>query len=66
MDAAHEAFYRALLRGKKEGELKGIRDPRAVARFLYSSLQGLVLTGKGTQDRQTLNDIATVTLSVLE
>ena len=65
MDAAHEAFYRALRRGKKEGELT-IRDPRAVARFLYSSLQGLVLTGKATQDRKTLNDIATVTLSILD
>ena len=66
MEAAHEALYRALLRGKKEGELNGIRDPRAVARFLYSSLQGLVLTGKGTQDRKTLDDIAAVTLSVLD
>jgi TetR/AcrR family transcriptional repressor of nem operon len=66
MGAAQEALYRALLRGKKEGELKGIRDPRAVARFLYNSLQGLVLTGKATQDRKTLIDIMTVTLSVLD
>jgi TetR/AcrR family transcriptional repressor of nem operon len=66
MGAAHDAFYRALVRGKKESELKGIRDPRAVARFLYSSLQGLMLTGKATQDRKTLKDIVTVTLSVLE
>jgi TetR/AcrR family transcriptional repressor of nem operon len=66
MGAAQEALHRALLRGKKEGELKGIREPRAVARFLYSSLQGLLLTGKATQDRKTLNDIVTVTLSVLD
>ncbi|MDX6406375.1 MAG: TetR/AcrR family transcriptional regulator, transcriptional repressor for nem operon [Blastocatellia bacterium] len=66
MGAAHEAFYRALLRGKKEGELKRIRDARAVAHFLYSSLQGLVLTGKATQDRKTLKDIVTVTLSVID
>lgn len=66
MQSAHEAFYRALLRGKKEGELKGIRHPRAVARFLYSSLQGLALTGKATQNRRILNDIVTVTLSVLD
>jgi TetR/AcrR family transcriptional repressor of nem operon len=66
MGAAHEAFYRALQRGKREGELKRIRDARAVARFLYSSLQGLVLTGKATQDRKTLKDIVTVTLSVID
>jgi TetR/AcrR family transcriptional repressor of nem operon len=66
MAAAEEAFYRALLRGKKDGELKGVRDPRAVARFLYSSLQGLILMAKATQDRKTLEDVVKVTLSVLD
>jgi TetR/AcrR family transcriptional repressor of nem operon len=66
MAAAEEAFYSALLRGKKAGELQDIRDPRAIARFLYSSLQGLVLMAKATQDRKTLEDIVKVTLSVLD
>jgi TetR/AcrR family transcriptional repressor of nem operon len=66
MAAAEGAFYRALLRGKKEGELKGVRDPRAVARFLYSSLQGLILMAKATQDRKTLEDVVKVTLSVVD
>jgi hypothetical protein len=43
-----------------------VRDPRAVARFLYSSLQGLVLMAKATQDRKTLEDVVKVTLSVLD
>src|ERR1043166_6384807 len=43
MAAVEEAFYPALLRGKKDGELKGVREPRAVARFLCNSFQGLVL-----------------------
>ncbi len=66
MAAADEAFYRALLRGKKVGELKAVRDPRAVARFLYSSLQGVVLMAKATQDRKTLEDVVKITLSVLD
>ena len=66
MSAVEGAFYRALLRGKKNGELKGVHDPRAVARFLYSSLQGLALMAKATQDRKTLEDIVKVTLSVLD
>jgi TetR/AcrR family transcriptional repressor of nem operon len=66
MAAVEGAFYRALLRGKKDGELKGVRDPRAVARFLNSSLQGLVLMAKATQDRKTLEDVVKVTLSVLD
>lgn len=66
MAAIEEAFYRALLRGKKEGELKGVREPRAMARFLYNSFQGLVLMSKATQDRKALDDIVKVTLSVLD
>lgn len=61
-----EALYRALLRGKREGELTHVRNLRAVARFLCSSMQGLVLTAKGTQDRKTLEDVVKVTLSVLD
>jgi TetR/AcrR family transcriptional repressor of nem operon len=66
MAATEEAFYRTLLRGKKEGKLKGVRDLRAVARFLSSSLQGLALMAKATQDRKTLEDVVKVTLSVLD
>ena len=66
MAAAEESLYRALLRGKKEGELKAVHEPRAVARFLYCNLQGLVLMGKATKDRKTLEDVVKVTLSVLE
>lgn len=64
--AAEEALYRMLLRGKKAGEIKGGRDLRAVARFLYSSLQGLQLMAKATQERKTLEDVVKVTLSVLD
>jgi len=66
MAAMEDGFYRALLRGKKDGELKGVRDPRAVARFLYSSVQGLSLMAKATQDRRRLEDVVKVTLSVLD
>ena len=66
MAAMEDGFYRALLRGKKDGELKGVRDLRAVARFLYSSLQGLSLMAKATQDRRKLEDVVKVTLSVLD
>lgn len=66
MAAAEEALYRALLRGKREGEIKGGRDLRAVARFLYGSLQGLILMSKATRDRKALEDVVRVTLSVLD
>jgi len=64
MATMEQAFYRALLRGKQEGEIKG--DPRAVACFFNCMLQGLVLMAKARPDRKTLNDVVRVTLSVLD
>jgi TetR/AcrR family transcriptional repressor of nem operon len=66
MAAIEDAFYGALLRGKKSGELKEVREPRAMARFLYNSFQGLTLMAKATQDRKVLEDVVRVTLSVLD
>src|ERR1043166_34438 len=66
MPAVEEGFYAAVLRGKKEGEWRGVREPRAVARFLCNSFQGLVLTAKATRDRKALEDVVRVTLSVLD
>ena len=66
MAAVEGALHRALLRGRKSGELTEIRDPRAVARFLCSSLQGLMLMAKATRDHKALEDVVKVTLSVVE
>jgi TetR/AcrR family transcriptional repressor of nem operon len=66
MTSAEKMFQSALQRGIDQGELPGVRDPRAVARFLYSSLQGLRLMAKATKDRKTLEDVVKVTLSVLD
>jgi TetR/AcrR family transcriptional repressor of nem operon len=63
---AEKMFQRALERGKQQGDFIEVRDPRAVARFLYSSLQGLNLMAKATRDRKMLNDVVKVTLSVLD
>jgi TetR/AcrR family transcriptional repressor of nem operon len=66
MAAVEEALYRTLLRGRKNGEIKKGKDLRAFARFIYSSLQGLQLMAKATQDRKTLEDVVKVTLSALD
>jgi len=63
---AEQMFRRTLDRGKQQGELPRVRDTRAVARFLYSNLQGLLLLAKATRDRKLLTDVVKVTLSVLE
>ena len=64
--SAERIFRRALERGREQGELPRVRDTRAVARFLYSNLQGLLLLAKATRDRKLLSDVVKVTLSVLD
>ena len=66
MATMEDAFYRALRRGKQEGEITGIHDPRAAARFLLCTLQGLLLMAKARGDRKVLNDVVKVTLSVID
>jgi TetR/AcrR family transcriptional repressor of nem operon len=59
-------FERAVMRAQQAGEIDPARDPRALARFLTSSAQGLSVMAKASPDRAVLEDIATVTLAALE
>jgi TetR/AcrR family transcriptional repressor of nem operon len=59
-------FERAVMRAQQAGEIDPARDPRALARFLTSSAQGLSVMAKTSPDRAVLEDIVTVTLAALE
>lgn len=65
MAAVEDAFYRTLLRARKQGELKNHDDLRALARYLVNSANGLCVMAKVSPDRAVLEDIVSVTLSVL-
>jgi len=60
------AFHRAVVRAQKAGEIDRARDPRALARFLTSSAQGLSVMAKTSPDRAVLQDIVKVILKTLE
>jgi TetR/AcrR family transcriptional repressor of nem operon len=60
------AFRRAVVRAQKAGEIAPTRNPRALARFLTSSAQGLSVMAKASPDRPILEDIVTVILAALE
>ena len=60
-----KAFQRALERAVECGELSGDVNPRALARFLSCTLQGLVVMGKAEAGRSTIKDIVSVTLSAV-
>lgn len=60
------AFLRALERGRAAGELPPGKDLRALARYLVSAMQGLIVAAKSQPDRRALQDIVDVSLSVLD
>ena len=59
------AFHRAVVRAQAAGEIDPLRDPRALARFLTSSAQGLSVMAKTFPDRAVLEDIAAVILAAV-
>ena len=60
------AFQRAVVRAQAAGEIDSKRNPRALARFLTSSAQGLSVMAKTSPERAVLEDIVKVTLAALE
>jgi TetR/AcrR family transcriptional regulator, transcriptional repressor for nem operon len=61
-----DGFYKTLVRARDTGEIDERLDLRAVARYLTSSLQGLLVMGKVRAERRALKDVVDVTLQVLE
>ncbi|WP_127533982.1 TetR/AcrR family transcriptional regulator [Paenibacillus kobensis] len=60
------AFYEALVRAKHNQELSTDQDLQALARYLYHSRYTLTQVAKLTNDPKVLEEITTVTLSMLE
>jgi len=60
-----DTFFTLVQRGQSEGDIAADKDARALARFLTSSLNGLLVLGKANPDRDALADICKTTLSVL-
>lgn len=59
------AFHQAVVRAQAAREIDPLRDPRALARFLTSSAQGLSVMAKTFPDRAVLEDIAVVILAAV-
>lgn len=60
------AFLGAVLRAQRAGEIDASRSPRALARFLTSSAQGLSIMAKAFPERVVLEDVVRVTLAVVQ
>ncbi|WP_410768736.1 TetR/AcrR family transcriptional regulator [Fontibacillus sp. BL9] len=61
-----QAFFDALVRAQRNGEVDRDKDLHSLAQYLYHSRYALTQIAKLTSDVQTLNHFAAFTLAVLE
>ena len=61
-----KTFLSLVERGQREGDVATDKDAGSLARFLTSSLNGLMVIGKFNPDREALSDIAQTALTVLD
>ena len=66
LDHMESTFLKAVEEGQNTGEIPRTREARALARYLTSSLNGLVVMGKAKPDRQALGEVVRVVLSALD
>jgi TetR/AcrR family transcriptional repressor of nem operon len=64
-DLIETTLTSALTRAQAQGEIPADRDPRALARFLLTVLQGMRVIGKGSADPARLRDAATQAVRIL-
>jgi len=63
---AEDAFFKVLARAKEQGELKQEKDPRALARFLTTMMQGIVVMIKAGTSAEVVKQTAETGLSILD
>ena len=63
---AEDAFFKVLVRAKEQGELKDEKDPRALARFLATMMQGIVVMIKAGTSAEVVKQTAETGLSILD
>lgn len=66
MGDVEEAFFTALTRAQKQGELRKGKDPRSLARFLTTMMQGAIVMLKAGTPAEALRDTVRTGLSVLD
>ena len=66
MEAMEEIFHTLVKEGQAAGDINKKFSARALARNLFSSFNGLTIIGQTRPDKELLEDIAKVALSVLD
>ena len=62
---SEDAFFRLLTRAQQQGELKQGQDPRVLARFFTTMMQGTIVMIKSGASAEAVKQIAKTALSIL-
>lgn len=63
---AEDTFFRVLARAKQQGELNHDKDPRSLARFFTTMMQGTIVMIKAGASADAVNQTAETALSILD
>ena len=66
MKMGEDAFSKILTRAKEQGELAKDKDPRALARFLTTMMQGTIMSIKAGASADVVKQTAETALSILD
>ncbi|HLZ34027.1 MAG TPA: TetR/AcrR family transcriptional regulator [Nitrospira sp.] len=66
LQTMEEAFFTLLTRAKEEGELSQRKDPRALARFLVTMMQGTIVMIKAGTPADVVKETAKTALAILD
>ena len=61
-----DTFFKVLARAERQGELKHDKDPRALARFLTTMMQGTIVMIKAGASADVVKQTAETALSILD
>jgi TetR/AcrR family transcriptional repressor of nem operon len=66
MKMGEDAFFKILARAKEQGELGKDKDPRVLARFLVTMMQGTIVMIKAGASSEQIGQATETALSVLD
>ena len=66
LSGIEKAYFKVLVRARKQGELKKGQDPRTLARYLTSMMQGVIVMYKAGTPTEAMRDIVETGLSIFD
>jgi TetR/AcrR family transcriptional repressor of nem operon len=66
LKVVEDTFFNVLVRAKQQGELRGEKDPRTLARFLATMMQGTIVMIKAGSTADVVKQTTETALSILD